>query len=183
MYASCFYIWFQLSTYYVLKTFVSLKLIRKLILVLLNIPSVELEWKHFSADNRRDEQESVWVGLRQSWGGISRREAERGGRVWGQSQEGPFRGKPENSFHQRFLFELKPSWLQSRHFTAWTALLVHFALVILEMGVSLTICLGWPLISILLISVSEVARITGVNHQHPAFFDFFSIAQCYLYFF
>jgi hypothetical protein len=32
-----------------------------------------------------------------------------------------------------------------------------------------TICLGWPWTTILLISASWVARITGVSHQRPAF--------------
>jgi hypothetical protein len=43
---------------------------------------------------------------------------------------------------------------------------VHFALVILEMGVSLTICPAWPQTVILPISASHVARISGVNNQH-----------------
>jgi hypothetical protein len=33
-------------------------------------------------------------------------------------------------------------------------------------GVSQTICLGWPLSTILPISVSQVAKITGMSHQH-----------------
>jgi hypothetical protein len=32
--------------------------------------------------------------------------------------------------------------------------------------ISWTICLGWPWVVILLISASQVARITGVSHQH-----------------
>jgi hypothetical protein len=40
---------------------------------------------------------------------------------------------------------------------------VHFALVILEM-VSCELCPGWLWTVILLISASQVARITGVNH-------------------
>jgi hypothetical protein len=35
-------------------------------------------------------------------------------------------------------------------------------------GASSTICLGWPLTRILLISASQVARIIGVSHQHSA---------------
>jgi hypothetical protein len=57
-------------------------------------------------------------------------------------------------------FEFKASHLQSRHFTTWAIPLVHFALVILEMGVSQTI--------ILPISASQVAKIIGVSHWHPA---------------
>jgi hypothetical protein len=45
---------------------------------------------------------------------------------------------------------------------------VHFALVILEMGVLRTLCPGWPLTSVLLITTSQVARITSVSHWHPA---------------
>jgi hypothetical protein len=41
---------------------------------------------------------------------------------------------------------------------------VHFALVILEMGVSWCTCLSWPQTLILPISASHVARITGRNH-------------------
>jgi hypothetical protein len=33
-----------------------------------------------------------------------------------------------------------------------------------EMGVSLTFFLGWPQIAILLISVSQLAGITGMSH-------------------
>jgi hypothetical protein len=40
-------------------------------------------------------------------------------------------------------------------------------MVILEMGVLLTICPGWPQTTILLISASQVARITSISHQHP----------------
>jgi hypothetical protein len=36
-----------------------------------------------------------------------------------------------------------------------------------ETVVSQTICLDWPQTSILLILASQVARITGIRHQHP----------------
>jgi hypothetical protein len=55
-------------------------------------------------------------------------------------------------------FELRASHLQSRHPTPWVMPPVHFALVILEMGVSQTICLSWPRTLILLISASQVGR-------------------------
>jgi hypothetical protein len=45
---------------------------------------------------------------------------------------------------------------------------VHFALLILEMGVSRILCPGWPLIVILQISASQVARITGMSHWRQA---------------
>jgi hypothetical protein len=35
-------------------------------------------------------------------------------------------------------------------------------------GVSQTICLGWPRTMILLILASQVTRITGMSHWHPA---------------
>jgi hypothetical protein len=38
--------------------------------------------------------------------------------------------------------------------------------------ISRTICPGWLRTTILLISASWVARITGVSHQHPACYDF-----------
>jgi hypothetical protein len=40
----------------------------------------------------------------------------------------------------------------------------HFALVILEMGVSGTICLGWSQTIIFLISASQVVRIIDVSY-------------------
>jgi hypothetical protein len=43
---------------------------------------------------------------------------------------------------------------------------VHFALIILGLGVSQTICLDWPPTAILLISAPRVARITGASHHH-----------------
>jgi hypothetical protein len=49
---------------------------------------------------------------------------------------------------------------------------VHFVLVILEMKVSQTLCPGWPQTSILPISASQVARITGTSHQCPAVTEF-----------
>jgi hypothetical protein len=55
--------------------------------------------------------------------------------------------------------------LQSRHFKTWATFPVHFAPVILKMGISWTICPGWPWTMILLISASQVVRITSVSHQ------------------
>jgi hypothetical protein len=63
-------------------------------------------------------------------------------------------------------FELRASRLQSRCCTTWATPPVHFALVLLEMGVSWTIFLGWPQTEILPILASQVARITGVSHWH-----------------
>jgi hypothetical protein len=50
----------------------------------------------------------------------------------------------------------------------WATPPVCFALVILEMGVSHTICPGWPWTLILLISASQVPRTVGLSHGHPA---------------
>jgi hypothetical protein len=36
-------------------------------------------------------------------------------------------------------------------------------------GISLTNCWGWLWTTILPISASQVARITGISHQHPEF--------------
>jgi hypothetical protein len=47
------------------------------------------------------------------------------------------------------------------------------ALVILEVGVSGTICLGCPLTEILLISPSQVCRITRGSHCLPVYIFFF----------
>jgi hypothetical protein len=54
--------------------------------------------------------------------------------------------------------------LQSRVHFAEATPPVHFALVILEMGVSQTIYQGWPQTSILPILVSQGPRITGPSH-------------------
>jgi hypothetical protein len=44
----------------------------------------------------------------------------------------------------------------------------HYAKLLVEMGVSQTICLGWPQTTVLLIS--QVAKTTGMSHQHPTRF-------------
>jgi hypothetical protein len=56
--------------------------------------------------------------------------------------------------------------LQSRHSTAWATPPVHFALVILEMGVSGIVCPGWSLTMILPILASQVAWATGAWFTH-----------------
>jgi hypothetical protein len=58
--------------------------------------------------------------------------------------------------------------LTCRHSTTWATLPVHFILVILELGVLWPVCPDWPRTSILLISASQVTKITGVSHWHPA---------------
>jgi hypothetical protein len=45
-----------------------------------------------------------------------------------------------------------------------------------------TLCLSWPQIVILPISVSQLARITGVSHQHQAHTFFFNMNILYLFF-
>jgi hypothetical protein len=55
---------------------------------------------------------------------------------------------------------------------------VHFAVFILEMVVSWTICSGCPSTVILLISASELARIRGVRHLAPGlFFCFYYVCD------
>jgi hypothetical protein len=61
-------------------------------------------------------------------------------------------------------FELRALHLQSRCSTSWETPIGHFALIVLEMGVLRTICLGWPPTVILLIPASQVARITSMSH-------------------
>jgi hypothetical protein len=65
-------------------------------------------------------------------------------------------------------FELRALSLQSRHSTAWATPPVHFALVILKMGSCELFPPGWPQITILLISASQVAKIAGRSHWHLA---------------
>jgi hypothetical protein len=55
---------------------------------------------------------------------------------------------------------------------AWATALVHFAVVILEMEFSQTVCPGWPQTTLLLISASQVARIIGRSHQYLVFLNF-----------
>jgi hypothetical protein len=61
-------------------------------------------------------------------------------------------------FQLRALNSAKQSALMLEHIP------IHLALVILEMGVIQTICLGCPSTVILPISASQVARITGMSH-------------------
>jgi hypothetical protein len=49
----------------------------------------------------------------------------------------------------------------------WATSLAYFALVILEMGFSRTIFLGWPQTTILPTTATQVARIIGVSHWLP----------------
>jgi hypothetical protein len=49
--------------------------------------------------------------------------------------------------------------------------------------VSRTICLGWPGTVILLISTSQVARITGVSHWHPAVCLLYNMKHCLFFMF
>jgi hypothetical protein len=76
-------------------------------------------------------------------------------------------GKREDDFMCLFFvgvgFELRASCLQSRCSMAWVIPAAHFALIILEMGVLWTICLDRPQTTVLLMSASWVARITGLS--------------------
>jgi hypothetical protein len=64
------------------------------------------------------------------------------------------------------------SHLQSRHSTAWATLPIHFALVILEMGVYQNYLLGWPWTMILQVSPSQVIKIIGVSYQRSVWGHF-----------
>jgi hypothetical protein len=65
-------------------------------------------------------------------------------------------------------FKLRASWVLGRHSTTWAMPPVHFAQVILEMGVFCII--SHPQTIILQISASQEARIIGMSHQHLASF-------------
>jgi hypothetical protein len=65
------------------------------------------------------------------------------------------------------VFKPRALCLQSRCSIPLAAPPVHFAPVIFGDGVSWDICLGCLWTSFLLISVSQVDRITGVSHQSP----------------
>jgi hypothetical protein len=73
-----------------------------------------------------------------------------------------------NSFYCETGFELRALGMQNMYSNAWATTPVHFDLVILEIGVSQTIYLGWPWTVILPISASQVARTAGMSHGHPA---------------
>jgi hypothetical protein len=62
-------------------------------------------------------------------------------------------------------FELRALCFQSRCYTTWTIPPVHFVLLILEMGISGTVCPDWLRTAVLTISASQVASITGKSHQ------------------
>jgi hypothetical protein len=70
-------------------------------------------------------------------------------------------------------FELRASYLQSRCTTVWATPPVHFAHVILEMGVLWVI---WPWTTILLSSASQLARIIGMSHQCLVYLLYFKSA-------
>jgi hypothetical protein len=65
-------------------------------------------------------------------------------------------------------FELKASHLLNRYSTTWVTPPALFCTGYFWHRVSWTICLGWLQTTVLLISASQVARITGVSHQCPA---------------
>jgi hypothetical protein len=55
-----------------------------------------------------------------------------------------------------------------------------FALVYFGEGISQTICLSWLPTTVLPISASHIARMTGMSHQHPAptfFFQYWGLNQ------
>jgi hypothetical protein len=60
-------------------------------------------------------------------------------------------------------FELRASYLQSSHFTAWATHLVHLGLAILEMGSHKLF--AWDDLKLQSFR-SQVAKITDVSHQH-----------------
>jgi hypothetical protein len=73
-----------------------------------------------------------------------------------------------------FFFKSWWDWFELRAFAVGKQTLYHlnhttrqFALVILEMEFSWTVCLGWPWTTTLPISASQVARITGLSHWCP----------------
>jgi hypothetical protein len=74
------------------------------------------------------------------------------------------------------LLELRASHLLGRCSTTWAALSDLFCVGYFQDRVSWTICPGWLLTSVLLISVSWVAEITCVSHWHLASFNFFSLS-------
>jgi hypothetical protein len=66
-------------------------------------------------------------------------------------------------------------FLLGRYSTTWPTLPALFlgCVLIFEIGSCELSCLGWPQTAILLISASQVARIVGVNHWHPAILHFY----------
>jgi hypothetical protein len=66
-------------------------------------------------------------------------------------------------------FELRVSYLQSLLSTTWATPPSPFCSGYFRDGVSQTIFLGWPRTEILLISASQIARITSVNLAYHGF--------------
>jgi hypothetical protein len=82
-------------------------------------------------------------------------------------------------------FELGASCLQSRHYrlsqTSSSFFCVFFCFF--KIGPLKLFASGWPQTVIFPMSASQVARITGMSHQHPTFlgflvFGFFEIGSC-----
>jgi hypothetical protein len=78
-------------------------------------------------------------------------------------------------------FELRTSFLQSRCSNTWAILPVYFCSGYFGDGLLRTVCPGCPKTTILLISASQVARITGMSHQHPATHLFYFFIVCLLF--
>jgi hypothetical protein len=76
-------------------------------------------------------------------------------------------------------FHLKALHLLSNLYSIWATPPVHFALVILLMGVSWIICSDWPWTVILQISVSQVASIAGMRHRCPDYGNFFLVESTF----
>jgi hypothetical protein len=66
-----------------------------------------------------------------------------------------------------FVFELRTSHLLGRCSTTWITSPTQFCVGCVWDRVSQTVCLGWLWTTILLISASRVAKITGVSHDCP----------------
>jgi hypothetical protein len=64
-------------------------------------------------------------------------------------------------------------FFQSRHSTTWAHLQSLCSGYFEDGGLLNYFCPGWPWIFILLISASQVGKITGVSHQCPPLFFFF----------
>jgi hypothetical protein len=88
-------------------------------------------------------------------------------------------------FWQHLCFELRASALLGRCSTTWATPPALFCAGYFQDRVMWTICLSWLLTEILLISASQVARITGMTHWCPTTNTFWKaelakVSQIYL---
>jgi hypothetical protein len=88
--------------------------------------------------------------------------------VWGCAKLKPTAYLKHLSALHTQLFFFFQCWGLNSGLTPWATTPALFVMGFFQARVTQTICLGWLWTTVLLISASWVARITGVSHWHPA---------------